>query len=113
MNALRAMTYYGVSFSIDWNALRAMTYYDVSFSIDLNAIRAMTYYDVSFSIDMDALRAIAGISHRETISIELIRWMYCFVRRTLTTKSERKFYIMTSNFYHNFSPFCIFNINRL
>ena len=58
----------------------------VSFSIDMNAIRAMTYYGVSFSIDMNALWAISEISYMEIMSIERIRCMYCFVRRTLTTK---------------------------
>ena len=54
----------------------------------------------SFSIDMNALWAIEGISHREIMSIERIRCMYCFVRRTLTTKSERIFFNNTSDFLH-------------
>ena len=53
-----------------------------------------------FSIDMDALRAIAEISHREIMSIERIRCMYCFVRRTLTTISERKYFNNAPNFLH-------------
>ena len=53
----------------------------------------------SFSIDMNALWAIAAISHREIMSIERIRCMYCFVRRTLTTKSERKYFNIAPIFY--------------
>ena len=53
-----------------------------------------------FSIDMNAIRAIAEISHREIMSIERIRCMYCFVRRTLTTKSERKYFYNAHNFLH-------------
>ena len=68
--ALRAMIYYGNPFSIDMNALRAMIYYGSPFSIDMNVLRAMIYYGSPFSIDMNALRAMAGIFHRETISIE-------------------------------------------
>ena len=48
------------------------------------ALRAMAYGGGSFSIDMNVLRAMAGISRREIKSIERIRWMNCFVRRTLT-----------------------------
>ena len=70
----------------------------VPFSIDMNALWAMAYGGGPFSIDMNALWAMAGISHREIMSIERIRCMYCVVRRTLTTKSEREFLIMTSNF---------------
>ena len=74
------------------NAIRAIAYGGVSFSIDMNALRAIAYSGGPFSIDMNALRTIAGISHRETTSIERIRLMNCVVRRTLTTKSERKFF---------------------
>jgi hypothetical protein len=35
--------------------------------------------------------------------------MYCVVRRTLTTKSERKFFIMTSNILHPSFPVAIFD----
>ena len=79
------------SFSIDINALRAITFGCVSFSIDLNALRAIAC-GVRFSIDMNALWAITEISRRGIISIERIRRMNCVVRRTLTTKSEHKFY---------------------
>ena len=41
VNALRAIVYGGVSFSIDMNALRAIVYDGVSFSIDMNALRAI------------------------------------------------------------------------
>ena len=73
------------------HALRAIAYGGVPFSIDMNALWAIAYRGVPFSIDMNALWAIAAISHRERMSIERIRCMYFFVRRTLTTKSERKF----------------------
>jgi hypothetical protein len=63
-----------------------------SFSIDMNALRAIAYCGDPISIDMNALRVIAAISHREIMSIERKRCMYCFVRRTLTTKSERKYF---------------------
>jgi hypothetical protein len=49
---------------------------------------------------MNALWAIAEISHREIMSIEQIRCMYCFVRRTLTKKSERKYFNNAHNFLH-------------
>ena len=63
------------------------------------ALRAIAYRGGSFSIDMNALRAIAGtyfreitsLSRRETISIKRIRRINCVVRRTFTTKPERKF----------------------
>ena len=48
---------------------------------------------------MNTLRAIAGISRREIMSIERIRQMNCFVRRTLTTKSEHKFFINDIYFF--------------
>ena len=48
---------------------------------------------------MNALQAIAGISRREIMSIERIRQMNCFVRRTLTTKSEHKFFINDVYFF--------------
>ena len=74
------------------NALRAITYGGGPFSIDMNALRAIVYGGGPFAIDMNALWAIAEISRRETISIELICRMNYVVRRTLTTKSERKFH---------------------
>jgi hypothetical protein len=91
VHALRAIAYCGSLFPIDMNALRAIAYYGSPFPIDMNTLRAIAYCGSPFSIDMNALRAIEGISRRETISIERIHWMYCVVRRTLTTKSERKF----------------------
>jgi hypothetical protein len=51
-------------------ALRAMKFECTDCSIDMNALRAMAYVGGSFSIDMNALWAKAGISRRETISIE-------------------------------------------
>ena len=87
--------------SIDMNALRAIAYGGDPFSIDMNALWAIAFGSGPFSIDMNALQAIAGISHREMMSIERIRCMYCFVRRTLTTKLEREFFIMNSNFLHH------------
>jgi hypothetical protein len=59
-----------VPFFVD--ALWAIAYGGVSFSIDMNALWAIAYGGISFSIDMNALWAIAGISHREIISIERI-----------------------------------------
>ena len=50
---------------------------------------------------MNDLRAMAGISRRETISIERIRRMNCVVCRTLTTKSEREFF---NNDLQSFTP---------
>ena len=77
------------------------------FSIDMNALWAMAYCCRSFSIYMNALWAIAEISHREIMSIERIRCMYCFVRRTLTTKSERKYFNNAHNFLHPTRRACI------
>jgi hypothetical protein len=91
MNALWAIAYCGSPIPIDMNALRAIAYCGSPFPIDMNALRAIAYCGSPFFTDMYALRAIEGISRRETISIERIHWMYCVVRRTLTTKSERKF----------------------
>jgi hypothetical protein len=81
------------------HALRAIVYGGVSFSIDINALWAIMDCDSPFSIDMNALRAIAAISHREIMSIERIRCMYCYVRRTLTTNSERKYLNIAPIFY--------------
>ena len=71
----------------------------VAFSIDMNALWAIVYCGRSFSIDIISLWAIVAISHREIMSIERIRCMYCFVRRTLTTKSERKFFNNNLQFF--------------
>ena len=98
--ALRAIVYCGRSFSIDMNAIWAIVYCGRSFSIDMNALWAIVYCGRSFSIDIISLWAIVAISHREIMSIERIRCMYCFVRRTLTTKSERKFFNNAPNFLH-------------
>jgi hypothetical protein len=71
-----------------------------SLSIVMNALRAIGYCGDSLSIDMNALQAIAEISHKEIMSIERIRCKYCFVRRTLTTKSERKYFNNAHNLLH-------------
>ena len=81
--ALRAKNFGCTNCSIDMNALQAIAYCGVPFSIDINALQAIAYCGVPFSIDMNALQAIAGISRRETMSIEQI-CRYSIVRRTLT-----------------------------